>query len=71
MAVTRYVRAKIKLHVQANEIRPEGSKKERNQSTFTLHGQTMYDMDPDEIMFYLYLGMMIITYGTLFGGDET
>ena len=71
MAVTRYVRSRIKVHVQANEIRPEGSKKERNQSTFTLSGQSYYDMQPDELMFYVYLGWFMMLYGSEwpFGGD--
>jgi len=63
MAVTRYVRSRIKVHVQANEVRPEGSHKERNQTTFTFSGQSHYDMEPDELAFYVYFGFLIMTYG--------
>jgi len=67
MAVTRYVRSRIKVHVQASEIDPEGSHKERKQTTFTLSGQSRYDMvSPDELNFYVYLGFLLMQYGTEF-----
>ena len=65
MAVTRYVRSRIKVHVQANEVLTEGGHKERKQTTFTLCGQSQYDMEPDELMFYVYLGWLIMQYGAL------
>ena len=63
MAVTRYVRAKISIHVQENEIKDVSKVNESNQMTYTFSGKTLVDMEPDELRFYVYIAYLIIVYG--------
>jgi len=63
MAVTRYVRSKINIHVQENEIKDVSKVKENNQLTYTFSGKTLVDMEPDELRFYVYFAHLLIVYG--------
>lgn len=66
MAVTRYVRSRFKIHIQANEIKDIAKTKEGNQTTYTLEGQTFEEMDPTELQVMAYLAYIILRYGWIF-----
>jgi hypothetical protein len=66
MAVTRYVRSRFKIHIQANQIKDTAKVKEGNQTTYTIEGQTFEEMEPDELQFMAYLAYTILRYGWIF-----
>jgi hypothetical protein len=66
MAVTRYVRSRFKIHIQANQIKDIAKVKEGNQTTYTLEGATYEEMDPDELKMMAYLAYIILRYGWIF-----